>query len=103
MARLVFLELRAILLLFSPNVPIELLRTFPSDLTVDICGLTLELVHLGGLAKDEIGLWWPDQRIFLASDSIGLQIPDLFPIHGGPQRYRDKYEMANVSWEVQRA
>lgn len=62
-------------------------RTFDDRMTVEIAGVTMELVHAPGETDDQIFVWLPDRKALLAGDNFYRSFPNLYTIRGTP--YRD--------------
>lgn len=61
--------------------------TFDSAMTVDVAGLSLELIHVPGETQDQLLVWLPKKRVLLPGDNIYKAFPNLYTIRG--TAYRD--------------
>lgn len=75
-----------------PPVPPNRLVTDRS--TVQIAGITLELVANPGETDDQLYVWLPERRVLFAGDNFYRCMPNLYAIRGTP--YRDVRQWANA-------
>lgn len=61
-------------------------KTFRDKLTVNSCGVHMELIHAPGETDDTIYVWLPGPRILLCGDNLYRAFPNLYTIRGTPYR-----------------
>jgi alkyl sulfatase BDS1-like metallo-beta-lactamase superfamily hydrolase len=74
----------------DPNMTLGLIRpnkTFSNELSTEICGVKVELVHAPGETNDQLFVWLPDRGVLLPGDNIYKAFPNLYSIRG--TLYRD--------------
>jgi alkyl sulfatase BDS1-like metallo-beta-lactamase superfamily hydrolase len=62
--------------------------------TIQISGITLELVANPGETEDQLYVWLPDRKVLFAGDNFYRCMPNLYAIRGTP--YRDVRQWANA-------
>lgn len=62
-------------------------RTFRDQLTLQIAGLDIQLIHSPSETPDNIILWLPSQKVVATGDSLTPTLPPIFTARG--QRVRD--------------
>jgi uncharacterized sulfatase len=62
--------------------------------TIQIAGLTLELVANPGETEDQLYVWLPDKKVLFAGDNFYRCMPNLYAIRGTP--YRDVRQWATA-------
>ena len=62
-------------------------QTFSSELSLDIFGVKMELVHVAGESSDQIYIWLPDDEALLIGDNIYSIFPNIYTLRGAV--YRD--------------
>jgi len=55
--------------------------------SINVAGITLDLVALEGETKDALYVWYPGQRVLFSGDNFYKSWPNLYPIRGSA--YRD--------------
>ena len=55
--------------------------------TIEVAGVTLDLVAAPGETADQLYVWYPDQRVIFSGDNLYKSWPNLYAIRGTP--YRD--------------
>ena len=55
--------------------------------TIEVAGITLDLVALNGETKDALYVWYAEQRVLFTGDNFYKSWPNLYPIRGSA--YRD--------------
>lgn len=68
--------------------------TFKDQLSLDIAGVKLELVHAPGETEDQIFIWLPEKKTVLTGDNVYQAFPNLYTIRG--TYYRDVKQWANT-------
>ena len=73
-------------------------HTVSERTTVSLCGLALELIPIPSETDDMVGVFLPDEQIFLTGDCIqGETYPNLYTLRGTP--YRDPMQwVATIDW-----
>ncbi len=61
-------------------------HTIRDRLTINECGLTLELLHVPGETKDQVNIWWPERKVFFPGDNIYRAFPNLYAVRGTASR-----------------
>lgn len=61
-------------------------RTVNDELTVQIAGVDLELVHAPGETNDQLFVWLPKQQVLAVGDNLYKAFPNLYTIRGTPYR-----------------
>ena len=62
-------------------------RTFSEDrVTLEIAGVTLELVAAPGETADQLYVWLPEQRVVFAGDNFYQSWPNVYPLRGTARR-----------------
>ncbi len=61
--------------------------------TIEVAGVTLELVAAPGETADQLYVWYPEKRALFAGDNFYRSFPNLYAIRGTP--YRDVNAWAN--------
>lgn len=62
-------------------------KTFAGDrTTIEVAGVTLELVHAPGETPDQIFVWIPSKRVLLPGDNFYKSFPNLYAIRGTGSR-----------------
>lgn len=77
----------------DPDATLGLIRpnkTFSDELSTEICGVKVQLVHAPGETNDQLFVWLPERRVLLPGDNIYKAFPNLYSIRGTP--YRDVRE-----------
>lgn len=69
-------------------------HTFSDQLSLDIAGIKLELVHAPGETEDQIFVWLPEKQTVLTGDNVYQAFPNLYTIRG--TYYRDVKQWANT-------
>ncbi|MEL0169053.1 MAG: alkyl sulfatase dimerization domain-containing protein [Pseudomonadaceae bacterium] len=69
-------------------------NTFADQLSLDIAGIKLELVHAPGETEDQIFVWLPEKQTVLTGDNVYQAFPNLYTIRG--TYYRDVKQWANT-------
>lgn len=69
-------------------------HTFDDQLSLEIAGITLELVHAPGETEDQIFVWLPEKQTVLTGDNVYQAFPNLYTIRG--TYYRDVKQWANT-------
>ncbi|UJJ32951.1 alkyl sulfatase dimerization domain-containing protein [Halopseudomonas maritima] len=69
-------------------------HTFSDQLSLNIAGIELELVHAPGETEDQIFVWLPQKQTVLTGDNIYQAFPNLYTIRG--TYYRDVKQWANT-------
>lgn len=69
-------------------------HTFADQLSLEIAGIKLELVHAPGETEDQIFVWLPEKQTVLSGDNIYQAFPNLYTIRG--TYYRDVKQWANT-------
>lgn len=70
-----------------PTRPIEPTHTFSGDReTLEIAGITLDLVAAPGETADQLYVWLPEQRIVFAGDNFYQSWPNVYPLRGTARR-----------------
>ncbi|XP_067651706.1 linear primary-alkylsulfatase-like [Haliotis asinina] len=64
--------------------PNKLFVGIERDITV--AGVNMKLVHIPGETPDQIGVWLPDQKVFLCADDVYRAFPNLYAIRGTKSR-----------------
>ncbi|XP_071089046.1 linear primary-alkylsulfatase-like [Haliotis cracherodii] len=64
--------------------PTKMFVGIERDITV--AGVKMKLVHIPGETADQIGVWLPDQKVFLCADDVYRAFPNLYAIRGTPSR-----------------
>ncbi len=62
-------------------------KTFEQQLSLNIAGIDIELVHAPGETNDQLFVWLPQKRVLLPGDNIYKAFPNLYTIRG--TLYRD--------------
>ena len=62
-------------------------HTFDDELSLNIAGIQLQLIHAPGETDDQIILWLPDKKVLLPADNFYKSFPNLYTIRG--TAYRD--------------
>jgi alkyl sulfatase BDS1-like metallo-beta-lactamase superfamily hydrolase len=75
-----------------PPVPPN--RTVQDRTTVQLAGITVELVANPGETEDQLYVWLPDKKVLFAGDNFYRCMPNLYAIRGTP--YRDVLQWANA-------
>ncbi|XP_067651707.1 linear primary-alkylsulfatase-like [Haliotis asinina] len=57
-----------------------------SERDISYAGVSMKLVHIPGETNDQIGVWLPDQKVFLCADDVYRAFPNLYAIRGTPSR-----------------
>ena len=66
---------------------IEPTHTFSEDrVTLEIAGVTLELVAAPGETADQLYVWLPEQRVVFAGDNFYQSWPNVYPLRGTARR-----------------
>lgn len=65
-------------------------KTFEDELSVEICGVDVELVHAPGETNDQLFVWLPEKRVLMPGDNVYRAFPNLYTIRG--TLYRDVLE-----------
>ncbi|MCP4751951.1 MAG: MBL fold metallo-hydrolase [Proteobacteria bacterium] len=73
-------------MLIRPN------KTFSKDMSFEIAGIKIELVHAPGETNDQIFVWLPDKKVLLPGDNFYKAFPNLYAIRG--TSYRDVMDWA---------
>jgi len=60
---------------------------FDQELSLDIAGVQLQLVHAPGETDDQIFVWLPRQRVLMPGDNLYRAFPNLYTVRG--TTYRD--------------
>jgi uncharacterized sulfatase len=55
--------------------------------TIEVAGITLDLVSINGETQDALYVWYPGQRVLFSGDNFYKSWPNLYPIRGSA--YRD--------------
>ena len=74
----------------DPDMTLGLIRpnkTFWDELSTEICGVKVELVHAPGETNDQLFVWLPERGVLLPGDNIYKAFPNLYSIRG--TLYRD--------------
>lgn len=73
-------------------------RTVSERTSVSLCGLSLELIPIPSETDDMLGVYLPDEEIFLTGDCIqGENYPNLYTLRGTP--YRDPMQwVRTLDW-----
>ena len=69
-----------------PCVSMRVLLDIYISTCLYILGLNIKLVHIPGESADQIGVWIPDQKVFLSADDVYKAFPNLYAIRGTPSR-----------------
>ncbi|XP_046580350.1 alkyl/aryl-sulfatase BDS1-like [Haliotis rubra] len=64
--------------------PTKMFVGIERDITV--AGVNMKLVHIPGETPDQIGVWLPDQKVFLCADDVYRAFPNLYAIRGTKSR-----------------
>ena len=67
--------------------------TFSDKFNLDISGVKMNLVHVGGETSNQIYVWLPDDRAILTGDNSGI-FPNIYTISGA--FYRDPMNYVNA-------
>ena len=62
-------------------------KTFDTDATISLGGVTLEVSHNPGETQDQILTWFPDDKVAFTGDNMYRSWPNLYAIRG--TQYRD--------------
>lgn len=62
-------------------------QTFSDQLSLEVAGVQIELIHAPGETKDQVIVWLPDKKVMLPGDNIYRAYPNLYTIRG--TQYRD--------------
>lgn len=66
---------------------VEPTDTFSEDrVTLEIAGITLELVAAPGETADQLYVWLPEQRVVFAGDNFYQSWPNVYPLRGTARR-----------------
>ena len=65
---------------------VEPTRVFDQRLTLNVAGVTLELLHAPGETDDQLFVWLPEQGVLCPGDNIYQAFPNLYTIRGTPFR-----------------
>ncbi|TXS92897.1 MBL fold metallo-hydrolase [Parahaliea maris] len=68
-------------------------HTFEDQLSINVAGLNIELVHAPGETEDQLFVWVPDKKTVLPGDNVYQAFPNLYTIRG--TAYRDVKQWAN--------
>lgn len=69
-------------------------HTFSSELSLDISGVKMELVHVAGESSDQLYVWLPDDEALLIGDNIYAIFPNIYTLRGAV--YRDPMNYVNA-------
>lgn len=79
-------------------------HTFSDRMTVEVAGVTMELVHAPGETDDQLFVWLPEQRVLLPGDNVYQAFPNLYTIRGTSYRdVRDWYESIDAMRDLRPA
>lgn len=62
-------------------------HTFSDEFSIDISGVSMNLVHVAGESSDQIFIWLPDDEALLIGDNIYSIFPNIYTLRGAV--YRD--------------
>jgi len=66
---------------------------FAKTLSVNLAGVSFELIHAPGETDDQIFVWLPEKKVMLCGDNYYKTFPNLYTIRG--TRYRDPMQWVN--------
>lgn len=61
-------------------------QTFDEELSLEIAGVKMQLVHAPGETNDQIFVWLPEKRVLMPGDNIYRAFPNLYTIRGTTYR-----------------
>lgn len=61
-------------------------QTFDSELTREVAGIELKLIHAPGETNDQIYVWLDTQKMLAVGDNLYRAFPNLYTIRGTPHR-----------------
>ena len=75
-------------------------RTFDSELTHEVAGVELKLIHAPGETNDQIYVWLDAQKMLAVGDNLYRAFPNLYTIRGTPhrslKRWADSLDLART-------
>lgn len=69
-------------------------QTFSDELEVEISGVNIKMVFVGGESPDQIYVWLPEKETLLSGDNIYAVVPNIHTLRGSV--YRDPMEYVNA-------
>ena len=69
-------------------------HTFSSELSLDISGVKMQLVHVAGESSDQIYVWLPEDEALLIGDNVYSIFPNIYTLRGAV--YRDPMNYVNA-------
>jgi alkyl sulfatase BDS1-like metallo-beta-lactamase superfamily hydrolase len=69
-------------------------HTFSSEISIDISGVKMELVHVAGESSDQLYVWLPEDEALLIGDNIYSIFPNIYTLRGAV--YRDPMNYVNA-------
>ena len=69
-------------------------HTFSSEFSLDISGVKMKLVYVGGESSDQLFVWLPDDDTLLIGDNIYSIFPNIYTLRGAV--YRDPMNYVNA-------
>ncbi len=69
-------------------------HTFSSEFSLDISGVKMKLVYVGGESSDQLFVWLPDDDALLIGDNIYSIFPNIYTLRGAV--YRDPMNYVNA-------
>jgi len=70
-----------------PVDPVRPTHTFSEErVTLEIAGITLDLVAAPGETADQLYVWLPDQKVVFAGDNFYQSWPNVYPLRGTARR-----------------
>jgi alkyl sulfatase BDS1-like metallo-beta-lactamase superfamily hydrolase len=69
-------------------------HTFSSEISIDISGVKMELVHVAGESSDQLYVWLPEDEALLIGDNIYAIFPNIYTLRGAV--YRDPMNYVNA-------
>lgn len=61
-------------------------HTFTDEMTLEVSGIELVLMHAPGETDDQILVWYPEKGVLFPGDNIYETFPNLYTIRGTPHR-----------------
>jgi len=66
-------------------------ETFSSEISLDISGVKMEVVHVGGESSDQIYVWLPDDEVLITGDVFDGIFPNIYTLNGNVYRTPGDY------------
>ncbi len=74
----------------SPVRRVDPTHTFEEDrISLEIAGVTLELVAAPGETTDQLYIWLPEEKLLFAGDNVFHTWPNVYPLRGTNRSIRD--------------